>query len=409
MAESEKIIQSLLDQDLYKLTMLQTYYHWFQNADDCEFKFKCRNPGVDMAQFVHEIRAELEHLCSLQFTANELCYLSGLDYIKKDFIDFLRLFRLDMRHVQLQVRGQEIDLRFNGPLVYTSMFEIFALAIINEVYFRNTVKEPNWDGARRRLLAKIELVKNHPDATRFKFSDFGTRRRFSKAWHFLVVEMLKNQLPDNFVGTSNIDLARKLGVPPIGTMAHEFLQAAQAMGPRLIDSQSYALETWVQEYRGRLGIALTDVVGMDAFLRDFDLYFAKLFDGLRHDSGCPYEWAQKALKHYKKLKIDPLSKTLIFSDGLDFPTALKIYDTFKGETNVAFGFGTNLTNDLGVDALNIVIKLTRCRNQPVAKISDSPGKEMCDDASFLQHLASVFQIERLDGKITTNAALCCDD
>lgn len=395
MAKNKGIIKSLLDQDLYKLTMLQTYYHWFQNADDCEFKFKCRNPGIDMAPFVNEIREELEQLCTLKFTENELWYLSGLDYIKKDFIDFLRLFKLDMRHVHIQVRGKEIDLRFKGPLIYTSMFEIFALAIINEVYFRNTVKEPKWDEARRRLLDKIELVKNHPDAARFKFSDFGTRRRFSKEWQYQVVETLKNQLPNNFVGTSNVYLARELGLTPIGTMAHEFMQAAQAMGPRLVDSQNYALETWVKEYRGRLGIALTDVVGMDAFLRDFDLYFAKLFDGLRHDSGCPFEWAQKAINHYKKLRIDPMTKTLVFSDGLDFPTALKIYDAFKDEASVAFGIGTNLTNDLGVKALNIVIKMTRCRNQPVAKISDSPGKEMCEDEAFLLYLASVFQIKRL--------------
>ncbi|ALC17619.1 nicotinate phosphoribosyltransferase [Desulfuromonas soudanensis] len=395
MAKHNKIIQSLLDQDLYKLTMLQTYYHLFQIADDCEFKFKCRNPGIDLAQFVSEIREELEYLCTLKFTENELCYLGRLDYIKKDFIDFLRLFQLSMKHVQLHVQGKEIDLRFKGPLVYTSMFEIFALAIINEVYFRNTVKEPNWDLAGHRLLDKIALIKSHPEVARFKFTDFGTRRRFSREWHLQVVETLKNQLPDNFVGTSNVYLARELSLTPIGTMAHEFLQAAQAMGPRLIDSQNYALETWVKEYRGRLGIALTDVVGMDAFLRDFDLYFAKLFDGLRHDSGCPFEWAKKAINHYRKLKIDPMSKTLVFSDGLDFPTALKIYDTFKGEANVAFGIGTNLTNDLGVPALNIVIKMTRCRNQPVAKISDSPGKEMCEDDAFLQYLASVFQIKRL--------------
>ena len=395
MSKPQGIIQSLLDQDLYKLTMLQTYYHWFKNADDCEFKFKCRNPGINMAQFFSEIREELEHLCTLKFTENELWYLSGLDYIKKDFIDFLRLYRLDMRHVQIRVVGNEIDLRFKGPLIYTSMFEIFALAIVNEVYFRNTVKEPNWHETRGRLLAKIAMVKNHPGVERFKFTDFGTRRRFSKEWHYQVVEILKNELPNNFVGTSNIYLARELGMTPIGTMAHEFMQAAQAMGPRLVDSQAYALETWVKEYRGRLGIALTDVVGMDAFLRDFDLYFAKLFDGLRHDSGCPFEWAEKAISHYKKLKIDPMSKTLVFSDGLDFPTALKIYDAFKGETNVAFGIGTNLTNDLGVEALNIVIKMTRCRNQPVAKISDSPGKEMCEDDAFLQYLANVFQIKRL--------------
>ncbi|PLY13278.1 MAG: nicotinate phosphoribosyltransferase [Desulfuromonas sp.] len=395
MNQFKRIIQSLLDQDLYKVTMLQAYYHWFKNADECEFKFKCRNPGVNMAQYFNEIRDELEHLCTLQFTENELWWLSNLDYIKKDFIDFLRLFKLDFRHVHMQVVGNEIDIRFRGPLIYTTMFEIFALAIINEVYFRNQIPEPDYAQARRRLLDKITLIKEHPDNDRFNFSDFGTRRRFSREWHYQVVETLKNHLPDNFSGTSNMYLARELGIMPIGTMAHEFLQAAQAMEPRLVDSQKFALETWVREYRGRLGIALTDVVGFDAFLKDFDLYFAKLFDGLRHDSGCPYEWARKAIDHYRELKLDPMSKILVFSDGLDVHKALELYDTFKEEINVAFGIGTNLTNDFGAEALNIVIKMTRCRNQPVAKISDSPGKEMCEDETFLQYLANVFNIQRL--------------
>ncbi len=396
MHEFKWIIQSLLDQDLYKLTMLQAYYHRFQNADESEFKFKCRNPGINLAKYFNEIRSELEHLCTLQFTENELCYLSNLDYIKKDFIDFLRLFRLDFRHVYIRVEGDELDLRFKGPLIYITMFEIFALAIVNEVYFRDRLEKPDYDLGRRRLFDKIKVIKEHPDVEGFKFSDFGTRRRFNREWHYEVVETLRNSLPDNFTGTSNVYLACELGITPIGTMAHEFFQAAQVMGPRLVDSQQFALETWVKEYRGHLGIALTDVVGFDAFLKDFDLYFAKLFDGLRHDSGCPYEWAGKAIEHFKKLKIDPLSKTLVFSDGLNVDRALEIYDRFKNEINVAFGIGTNLTNDFGLEVLNIVIKMVKCRNQPVAKISDSPGKEMCEDEAFLKYLANVFNIQRLE-------------
>jgi nicotinate phosphoribosyltransferase len=148
----------------------------------------------------------------------------------------------------------------------------------------------------------------------------------------------------------------------------------------------------VQEYRGDLGVALTDVVGMDAFLSDFDLYFAKLFDGLRHDSGDPYAWGDKALAHYAKLRVDPHTKRLVFSDGLDVAKALGLYRHFADRTQLGFGIGTNLTNDMGLTPLNIVMKLTRCNGQPVAKLSDSPGKTMCDDQTFLAYLRQVFNV-----------------
>lgn len=153
------------------------------------------------------------------------------------------------------------------------------------------------------------------------------------------------------------------------------------------------MQAWVDEYRGDLGTALTDMVGMDAFLSDFDLYFAKLFDSLRHDSGNPIVWGEKALAHYAKLKIDAHTKRLVFSDGLDIPTAFEIYDHFSNRAMTGFGIGTNLTNDTGVPALNIVMKLVRCNGQPVCKISDTPGKSVCHDDTFLAYLRQVFQIE----------------
>jgi nicotinate phosphoribosyltransferase len=188
-------------------------------------------------------------------------------------------------------------------------------------------------------------------------------------------------------------LAKELGISPIGTMAHEFLQAFQALDVRLRNFQKAALEAWVQEYRGDLGIALTDVVGMDAFLRDFDLYFAKLFDGLRHDSGDPYEWGDKAFAHYRKLKIDTKTKMLTFSDGLNLEKAWLLHQYFKDRFQVSFGIGTNLTNDMGQTPLNIVLKLVECNGQSVAKISDSSGKTMSDNETFLAYLRQVFEIE----------------
>ena len=204
---------------------------------------------------------------------------------------------------------------------------------------------------------------------------------------------LQREVPRFFKGTSNVYLAHRLGLVAIGTMAHEYLQSYQALDVRLRDFQKAALEGWVQEYRGDLGIALTDVVGMDAFLADFDLYFAKLFDGLRHDSGDPFVWGEKALAHYAPLRIDAHTKRLVFSGGLDLDKAFTIYRRFADRTQLGFGNGTNLSNDVGLTPLNIVMKLVRCNAQPVAKLSDSPGKTLCSDQTFLAYLRQVFNVK----------------
>jgi nicotinate phosphoribosyltransferase len=175
-------------------------------------------------------------------------------------------------------------------------------------------------------------------------------------------------------------------------MGHEYLQACQALGPRLRDSQVFALETWAKEYRGDLGIALSDVYGLDAFLRDFDMYFCKLFDGARHDSGDPFVWGERIIEHYLANRVDPRTKALVFSDALTFPLAIQIARRFQGRVRVSFGIGTNLTNDLGLQPLQIVIKMVRCNGQPVAKVSDAPEKTMCDDPAYLGYLRHVFDL-----------------
>jgi nicotinate phosphoribosyltransferase len=275
-------------------------------------------------------------------------------------------------------------------------FEVFILYIVNELYFRRLRTDVTIGEARNRLRAQIDALKTFGKeslkANPFEFSDFGLRRRFSGEWHDEVVTFLKEEVPQYFKGTSNVYLAKKYGIVPMGTMAHEYLQSYQAFGVRLRDFQRAALEGWVQEYRGDLGTALTDVVGMDAFLADFDLYFAKLFDGLRHDSGDPIAWGEKALAHYAKLRIDPQTKRLVFSDSLDFDKAFALYRHFADRTVTGFGIGTNLTNDTGIAALNIVVKLVSCNGQPVAKLSDSPGKMMCTDETYLAYLRQVFHI-----------------
>lgn len=392
---NKPIITSLLDTDLYKLTMMQCVLHHFPAAM-VEYTFKCRS-DEDLAPYIQEIKQEVQSLCELRFTEQELDYLSNLDYLKSDFIEFLRLFKLNYNFININLnQDNQLDITIKGPWLHTILFEVPVLAIINEIYFRNkcsNIKDA-FNKGHELLANKILNIKNYSnnniDISDFKFTDFGTRRRFSKQWQDEVVTTLAKELPENFKGTSNLWLAKKYNLVPIGTMAHEFLQACQALGPRLVDSQKYALETWTQEYRGRLGIALTDVVGMDAFLNDFDLFFAKLFDGLRHDSGDPIIWGEKAIKHYHKLKIDPMTKFLIFSDALTINSALDIYQHFYGRAKTSFGIGTSLTNDLGFKPIQIVIKMTRCNNQSVAKISDEPGKTMCQDSSYIDYLRQVF-------------------
>jgi nicotinate phosphoribosyltransferase len=394
------IITSLLDTDLYKFTMMQVVLHQFPGAQ-VEYRFQCRNaasPGVSpLAPMVNEIREEIRALCTLRFQDAELAYLQSMRFIKSDFVDFLGLFRLNEKYVTVTpLASGEIDVSIKGPWLHTIPFEIPILAIINEVYFRNTQKLPDVMEGRRRLDEKIEQLKGE-GLSALKIADYGTRRRFSRAWHEEVLRTLTARLgagtAGQIAGTSNVLFAMKLGLTPLGTMAHEFLQACQALGPRLRDSQVFAFESWAKEYRGDLGIALSDVYGMSAFLRDFDMFFCKLFDGARHDSGDPFAWGERLIQHYRINRVDPRTKTLIFSDGLTVPKTIELYRQFKGRCQLAFGIGTNLTNDLGYEPLQIVIKMVQCNGQPVAKVSDTPSKNMCDDVKYLAYLRQVFEIE----------------
>ncbi|XID75383.1 nicotinate phosphoribosyltransferase [Alkanindiges sp. WGS2144] len=394
------IIQSLLDTDLYKFTMLQVILHQFP-ATHSVYHFRCRNEdkaAYPLGQIKDELDQELDILCTLKFKPKELDYLRSLRFIKADFVDYLELFQLKRRFITTRIDAHgSLDIVVEGPMIQAMFFEIFVLAIINELYFRRLKTPAVLAEGEKRLQAKVVLLKQyaqqqHGNETPFLISDFGTRRRYSYVWQNHVVKTLHTAAPQVFRGTSNVYLAMQLGISPIGTMAHEFLQAFQALNVRLRDFQIAALESWVHEYRGDLGIALTDVVGMDAFLRDFDLYFAKLFDGLRHDSGDPFAWGDKAHAHYLKLRIDPKTKMLTFSDGLNLERAWQLYQYFKDRFQTSFGIGTNLTNDMGQVPLNIVLKLVQCNGQSVAKLSDSPGKTMSTDETFLAYLRQVFDL-----------------
>jgi nicotinate phosphoribosyltransferase len=392
----EPVVRSLLENDLYKFTMWQALLHSHPGAQ-AEYRFVCRNrPAYPLSELAADVNREIDALCAMTFTDAELDYLRGLRYIKSDFADFLSIFRFQRRFIEVKAQGDTLEIHARGPQVHVMGFEVYVLYIVNELYFRRLSSAETISEARVRLHAKIDALnafgklpaKRNP----FEFSDFGLRRRYSGAWHDEVVATLKNEAPQYFKGSSNVHLARKYDLVPMGTMAHEYLQSYQAFGVRLRDFQRAALEGWVQEYRGDLGTALTDVVGMDAFFADFDLYFTKLFDGLRHDSGDPVVWGEKALAHYARLRVDANTKRLVFSDGLDFDTAFALYRHFADRTMTGFGIGTNLTNDTGITPLNIVMKLVSCNGQPVAKLSDSPGKTLCTDETFLAYLRQVFGI-----------------
>jgi len=381
----------MLDNDLYKFTMMQAVLHQFPGVE-VEYRFKCRTEGVNFAPYVDKIKEEIMDMGEfLDPSEDELDYLSSLRFLKKDFIQFIRMYRYDPeRYVKVGINSEgELDIHIKGPWLHTILFEVPILAIVSEIYSRS--QRHDYIIATERLEEKTKRVSEFTGWSKFpfRFADFGTRRRHSTHWQGEVVRHFKNAVPKNFVGTSNVLIAKVLGLTPIGTMAHEWIQAHQALY-RVAESQFMAFENWAKEYRGDLGIALSDTVGLGAFLCDFDMYFAKLFDGTRQDSGNPYVYAEKLIKHYQDMNIDPKTKTIVFSDGETIESAIKIWKQYAHRIGVSFGIGTHLTNDFNYKALQIVLKMIKCNGQPVAKLSDSPGKYMCEDEDYTAYLRSVF-------------------
>jgi len=350
-----------------------------------EYMFKCRTNGVDFRPYIGEIIGNVNSMCrELQFMKGDLEYLADWRYMKPDYIQLLKLFRFDRNYINITIVNKyDLDIRIAGPWLHTILFEVPVLSIVSEVYSKDHSK--NYEYADTRTLDKANFIKD----TDLKVAEFGGRRRHSVEAHRNALTILKDVCPKNLIGTSNAMFAKELNLTAIGTMAHEWGQAHQALY-RVADSQSMALENWAKEYRGDLGIALSDVIGLKAFLYDFDMYFSKLFDGSRQDSGDPYIYADSLIGHYKSMNIDPMTKTIIFSDGLDFKEALALWKVYKDMIGVGFGIGTHITNDFDFKALQIVLKMIRCNGQPVAKISDSPGKRMCPDQGYEEYVKKVF-------------------
>ncbi len=401
------IITSLLDNDFYKFTMAQAVLHNYPAAW-VKYKFKCRSshlipPMMTADEFVKEVNAQIVAYCELTFTQSELSYLRNIRFFTPDFIEYLRIFQPNPAYIHCYkdpypIPGErDFQLVIEGPWISTILFEVPVLAIISEVYGANRGVHgfTRFQKGNEILTEKINYIKSsiHRDALLdFWFADFGTRRRFSFEWQHTVLARLVKCVPEHLIGTSNVFFAKEFNIKPIGTMAHEWVCAHQHLGGDLERSQINAFKTWVEEYQGELGIALSDTLGFDAFLKDFNLFFAKLFDGARHDSGNPYEWCRRLIEHYIILGIDPKTKTAIFSDGLNMNLAVSLFNEFCPRIKTSFGIGTNLTNDVGIEALQIVIKMVECNRSPVAKISDSKGKGMCEDAQYLAYLKKVFKI-----------------
>ena len=396
MMKFSPIIVSLLDTDLYKFTMNQVMFHKHTNLNGV-YLFKCRNNNVEFTvEMVDEINAQIDHLCTLTFTDEELDYLKSLRFIKSDYVEFLRLWRPLRRYVVCHGNPDgSLYLEVSGPLFSAMQFEIYLLEIVNEVYFRMQYDYLSlMESAKERLVAKMNGFR--ADVYDFNFAEFGCRRRLSREWQDYVVSYLIED--GHCVGTSNVYLAMKYGIKPIGTYAHEYVQMFQGIpGIQMAYTNKIALEEWFDEYQGDLGTALTDTLGTDLFLRDFNKLQALCYTGVRHDSGDPYEWGEKIIAHYESLGIDPKTKTLLFSDGLDFDKAQRINDYFKDRINVSFGIGTYLSNDTYADPLNIVIKLQYVNGHPVAKISDTPGKAMCQDGDYLEYLKNAVDYRLKEG------------
>lgn len=389
------VLHTLLDTDAYKLHMQQAVFHHYYDVHVAA-EFRCRGDDL-LGIYADSIREQVDAMQHLTLQDDEYQWLSGLPFFKTDYLNWLRDFRYKPEQVTVVNDNGKLDIRLEGPWREVIMWEVPLLAVISELAHRYRSPETGVEQAVASLenkLAAFSTLTEGLDMSRFRLMDFGTRRRFSRDVQEAIVKRLQQE--PWFVGTSNYDLARRLNLTPMGTQAHEWFQAHQQISPDLANSQRAALAAWLEEYPNQLGIALTDCITMDAFLRDFGPEFAERYQGLRHDSGDPVEWGEKAIAHYQKLGIDPMSKVLVFSDNLDLAKAVELYRHFSTRVNLSFGIGTRLTCDIPqVKPLNIVIKLVECNGKPVAKLSDSPGKTICHDKAFVRALRKAFDLPQI--------------
>lgn len=377
----KQIIISVLDSDLYKLTMQQAVLELFPNAI-VAYKFKNRGEQKFTPTFIRHLQNQINGMADISLFPDEYSWLQAhTPCFKPSYLEYLRNYRFDPAEVNVSLdRNNDLVIDIEGPWHSTILWEVPLMALISELYFK--VIDIDWGEEIHIQKARAINKWSAMEQVGATFADFGTRRRRSKRIQDTVIETFvnvqKNLEGSCFVGTSNVHFAMKYGIRPIGTMAHEWFMGMSVL-ESLRNSNYYSLQNWVRVYNADLGIALTDTYGSDAFFRNFNLRLAKLYDGVRHDSGKACPFAQAVIAHYKSLGIDPMSKVIIFSDGLDIKEAIKIKKFCNGKIKCSFGIGTHLTNDFeGSKALNMVIKLWSCEGVPVVKLSDVPGKVMGD-------------------------------
>lgn len=374
-SKKNKMIHSILDNDLYKFTMQHAVVKLFPRAK-VRYQFINRGKTDFPVGFAEELRKRVYAMSSIALSIDEKSFLSEkCYYLDPTYLDFLAGYRFDPSEVGIVQNNKELHVSVEGYWYRTILWEVPLMALISELYFSMTGQKPHDADIVEDEARKKALFFNNLDV---RIADFGTRRRYSAEIHDLVVQTFKSYGKRCFIGTSNVHFAQKYNITPIGTHAHEwFMFHAAKYGFKMANTE--ALENWVRVYRGDLGIALSDTFTSDVFFKAFDTKFAKLFDGVRQDSGDPLIFAEKTIAHYNKLRIDPTSKSIIFSDGLNPESVEQIIDAVRGKIKVSFGIGTNLTNDVGVKPLNIVVKLIDAKPEgqewiPTVKLSDTYGK-----------------------------------
>ena len=380
------IMHSLLDVDFYKFTMGHWVFKHYPNVP-VRYAFKNRTAQVRLADYIDEaaLRRELDQARTLRVNASELHYLRGTNeygdrLFSEDYLKFLSELRLPP--YELTRADGTYTLEFPGVWCEAIYWETLALSIINELYYRALMqplsafeREVVRATGTLRLAEKINILRARPDLT---FSDFGTRRRFSRSWQDYVVGVLAQAIPGQLLGTSNTAMAMQYGLLPMGTMAHEMFMVMAGIRAEsdtsIRASHNRVLQAWWEEYGAGLSTALTDTYGSEFFFRDMTTAQARVWKGLRQDSGDPLAFGEKAIAFYERHGIDPRDKFIVFSDGLDLGTIVKLADHFAGRIRVSFGWGTNLTNDLGFEALSLVIKVIEANGHRTVKLSDNLAK-----------------------------------
>lgn len=394
------IITSLLDTDLYKLTMQCFALNHKKGRQWAKYTLTCRSK-INLIPIKEDVKTQINFFKTLTFKEEEIAYLESLSLFNYEYLNYLRKFNFSQVNFHIFEKDNQLQITVEGPWEDAILVEVPLLAIIQEIYFQKT---KNLDDARNKLNIKIKRYKN--ELRKFKLVDFGTRRRFSKAWHEEVVGTLNKELGANFLGTSNVFLAKKLGIKPIGTMAHEYFQAFQVLGTSFETSQKEALYAWNNFYKEKLNVALTDILGVNVFLNDCDKDLTERINGYRHDSGCPFSWGYRMLAHFSEMSVDPKHKVLVFSDNLNFDLASNLDSEFGDKTTVIFGIGTFLTNDFDSHKpVSLVMKLVGMNGKPTIKVSDEKAKVICEDENFKNYVLDY--VKKVEKYPVINIAVDC--